>query len=221
MRQLSVIIPSRTLSNLTPCVDAVQRHDYNDDIIVVWDRSGQNHFIPPSRHYRVREVETPFIYSQNCNVGIAAAAHNDVILLNDDAMLCTMGGFTAMQRQADEHPEFGIIAAVTDVTGQEHQHPKGIGLREVPRMVCFICVLIPRRTIDTVGLLDEEFTGYGYDDDSYCLRVRQHGLKIGVFDHCFVDHSSLKSTFRGEQYPSAAFEENRQIFVRKYGAHPL
>jgi len=221
MRQLSVIIPSRTLSNLGPCVNAVQCHDYNDDIIVVWDRSNHREFIPASRHYRVREVETPFIYARNCNIGIEAAGQNDVMLLNDDAMLRTMGGFTAMQRQADEHREFGIIAAVTNVTGQEHQIPHGVGLREVPRMVCFVCVLIPRRTIDKVGMLDEEFTGYGYDDDSYCLRVRQHGLKIGVFDHCFVDHASLKSTFRGDQYPTAAFEENREIFVRKYGAHPL
>lgn len=221
MRYLSVIIPSRTLSNLTPCVDAVQCHDYNDDIIVVWDRSRQNDVLPATHDYRVSEVKTPFIYSRSCNVGIEAAGQNDVILLNDDAMLRTMGGFTAMQRQAYEHPEFGIIAAVTNVTGQEHQMPHSVGLREVPRMVCFICVLIPRRTIDKVGLLDEDFIGYGYDDDSYCLQVRQHGLKVGVFDHCFVDHSSLQSTFRGEQYPSAAFEENRQIFVRKYGSHPL
>jgi len=221
MRQLSVIIPSRTLSNLTACVDAVQRHDYNDNIIAVWDRSGGAEHLTPNPGYRVQEVRTPFVYSRSCNIGIEAAGHHDVILLNDDAMLQTPGGFNAMQRQAEEHPEFGVIAAVTNVAGLDLQQPQSVGLREVPRMVCFICVLIPRRTLDKVGLLDEEFVGYGYDDDSYCLRVRQHGLKIGVFDHCFVDHSSLKSTFRGEQYPSTAFEENRQIFVRKYGAHPL
>ena len=103
MRQLAVIIPSRTLSNLAACVGAVQRHDYNDNIITVWDRSGGNDHLKPNPGYRVREVCTPFVYSRSCNIGIEAAGRHDVILLNDDAMLQTPGGFTAMQRQAEEH----------------------------------------------------------------------------------------------------------------------
>jgi GT2 family glycosyltransferase len=218
MNNLSVIIPSRTLSNLTPCAQAVARHEGCVDTVVVWDRSNGNDWIPPTFGYRVRDVEMPFVYARNCNIGIESAGDNDVILLNDDALLQTPGGFTAMQRAATEHPEYGIIGAVTNVVGNQNQLPQEIGLREDPRMVCFVCVLIPRRTIERVGLLDEEFIGYGFDDDSYCLRVRRAGLKIGIYDGCFVDHGSLRSTFRGDPRTPANLTQNAAIFKQKYGA---
>lgn len=215
---LSVVIPSRTLSNLTPCAQAVARHEQSADTIVVWDRSKGNKHLPPTSDYRVREVETAFVYARNCNIGIESAGDNDVVLLNDDAILGSPGGFTAMQKQAEQHPEYGIIGAVTNIVGNKNQWPQTVGLREDPRMVCFICVFIPRRTIERVGLLDEEFTGYGFEDDSYCLRVRRAGLKIGIYDGCYVDHGSLRSTFRGDPKTPADLRGNAAIFKRKYGA---
>jgi GT2 family glycosyltransferase len=221
---LSVIIPSRTLSNLTPCAEAVARHEDNVDTIVVWDRSNGNGWLPPTPSYRVREIDAPFVYARNCNIGIRSAGDNDVILLNDDALLQTPYGFTAMQRAAEEHPEYGLIGAVTNIVGNQNQLPqalRGTGLREEPRMVCFVCVFIPRSTIERVGLLDEEFTGYGFEDDSYCLRVRRAGLKIGIYDGCFVDHGSLRSTFRGDPNQPADLRQNSAIFKSKYGADHL
>jgi GT2 family glycosyltransferase len=70
----------------------------------------------------------PFIYARNCNLGIRMAGSGAVVLLNDDALLETVGGFTAMQRAGELHPEFGVIGAVTNVTGQPLQRPHGIGL---------------------------------------------------------------------------------------------
>jgi hypothetical protein len=87
--------------------------------------------------------------------GDSLAGGRDIVLLNDDALLQTSGGFTLLQKAAAEDPEYGLIAAACNNVGNENQFPKGIGLREDPRMVCFVAVLIPRRTIDLVGLLDE------------------------------------------------------------------
>jgi hypothetical protein len=218
MNNLSVIIPSRTLSNLTPCAEAVARHEESVDTIVVWDRSNGNEWIPPHPSYSRVVGETPFVYARNCNIGIGCAGNNDVVLLNDDALLRTSGGLAAMQRASEEHPKYGIIGAVTNIVGNANQLPQGIGLREDTRMVCFVCVFIPRSTINTVGLLDEEFTGYGFEDDSYCLRVRRAGLKIGIFDGCYVDHGSLRSTFRGDPRQPADLRQNAAIFKQKYGA---
>jgi GT2 family glycosyltransferase len=217
---LSVIIPSKTFSNLLPCALAVREHEPKARIIVVddgiegWTKQG----MVPCLTYA---GERPFIYSRNNNIGIRGAGADDVVLLNDDAILKTAGGFTTLQRAAEEHPEFGIIASTTNCVGNTNQHPKGIGLREDPRMVCFIAVFIPRRTIDVVGLLDEEFSSYGFEDDSYCLRIRRAGLKIGIHDGCFVDHASLKSTFRGDPRTAANLESGRRIFIKKWGSYPL
>lgn len=221
MNGLTVVIPSRNERNLKASVAAVRMMDPDCAIIAIWDASGNNPWPGGMPHIWAQSIDEPFVYARNCNRGIALAGDDDVVLLNDDALLATPGGFTAMQEQARKHPELGVIGAATNVTGQALQNPAGQGLREVPRMVCFMCALIPRATINAVGMLDEEFVGYGYDDDSYCLRTRRAGLKIGVYDNCFVDHGSLKSTFRGDIYPHAAFAQNRAIFVSKYGSHPL
>jgi GT2 family glycosyltransferase len=238
MNGLSVIIPSKTATNLSACIKGIcgewERYRPGPlvdgrveairippapEVIVIDDDPGGS-VKKVAEYYEARRVEgvKPFVYARNCNLGIVEAGTDDVILLNDDALLQTPGGFTAMQRAAAEHPEYGIIAAVTNIVGNQNQMPQGVGLREDPRMVCFVCVFIPRRTIDRVGLLDEEFVGYGFDDDSYCLRVRRAGLKIGIYDGCFVDHGSLRSTFRGDPRTPANLEHNAAIFRSKYGA---
>jgi GT2 family glycosyltransferase len=65
--------------------------------------------------------------------------------------------------------------------------------------MAFVCLLIPRRTIDRVGLLDERYCpDYGVEVLDYCESCSRGGLKVGVFDGCCVDHGSLTSSFRSD-----------------------
>jgi GT2 family glycosyltransferase len=173
----------------------------------------------------------PFCFARNMNLGIKAADTDDVILMNDDALLVSKGGFTRLAEAAVRNPEYGILSSACNNVGNPNQWPvrgggiAGAGIRggviesirEDRRMVCFIAVYIPRATIGDVGLLDEELTGYGYDDDLYCARVRAAGLKIGIYDGCFVDHSKLPPTFRRLPNVNELMNLNRAIFARKGG----
>jgi glycosyltransferase involved in cell wall biosynthesis len=219
---ISVIIPSKTASNLIPCVEAVRTHEPGARIIVVDD--GVDWASASPRVEPIFQVvgERPFVYARNCNLGIKAAGDDDVVLLNDDALLQTVGGFSVLQKAAEEHPEYGVIAAACSNVGNRNQRPQGhYRLHDDPRMVCFVCVLIPRRTLDMVGLLDERFTGYGHEDDDYCYRVRRAGLKIGIHDGCYCDHGKLRSTFRGAPGAGGDLRVGRQIFIDKWGSYPL
>ena len=215
---LTVIIPSKTASNLFPCVDAVRRHEPEARIVIVDDTPDLSLALRPEWMPAITvEGVKPFIYARNCNLGIRAAGSDDVILLNDDALLESTGGFTAMRRAAELHPEYGVIGAVTNVTGQPLQRPQGIGLREVPH-IAFVCVLIPRGTIDRVGLLDERYClDYGVEDLDYCEATRRAGLKVGVFDSCFVDHGRLTSSFRGDPSAPRSFARNKALYDAKWG----
>jgi GT2 family glycosyltransferase len=214
----SVIIPSKTDRNLRACVAAVRAAGETSRIIVADDFDGP---VGLPRNYEPVDWQKgvkPFVFSRNVNIGIEAANGDDVILLNDDALLKTPHGFTAIERIAAAHPEYGVIASACHNVGNRRQWPQKVGLREEPRMVCFVCVYIPRRTIETVGLLDERFVGYGCDDDDYCLRVTRAGLKIGIFDGCYVDHASLNSAFRGRALSAGDYRGNLKIFADKWGA---
>ena len=211
---MTVVILSKTSSNLIPCVEAVRKNEPNARIIVVDDGCET---LPPG----VEAVEgvKPFIFARNANIGIRLAGENDdVVLLNDDALLQTFGGLSIMQQAAKDYPQYGIIGATCNNVGNRNQNPQGVGLRTDPRMVCFVCVLIPRKTLDAVGLLDEVFKAYGFEDDDYCLRVRRAGFLVGIHDGCYCDHESLKSSFRSDPTCAASLVEKGAIFRQMWGA---
>jgi GT2 family glycosyltransferase len=94
---------------------------------------------------------------------------DDVVLLNDDAVLETHGGFAALRKAAELNPAYAVIAST--VTGYDnlarplldsegrHRHMREFEVRPV-RAVPFICVYIPRWTIQNIGVLDPRYYGY-------------------------------------------------------------
>jgi GT2 family glycosyltransferase len=67
-----------------------------------------------------------------------------------------------------------------------HFHRAGI---LIEGMLAFFCVALKRRTVNTVGLLDENFVGGG-DDDDYCRRLRKSGYVLGLSLDTYVIHHS-------------------------------
>jgi len=217
-KHLSIIIPSKTDKNLGKCVEAIRDMHESGRIIVVDDFEGQKRFLHPDfEPIDWQDGKKPFVFARNINIGIRAAGEDDVILLNDDALLRSPGGFSQMQTITNISQEFGLISATTNVVGNLEQQPQGRGLREEKRTVAFVCVLIPRRTIELVGLLDEAFVAYGWEDNDYCRRVRHAGLKLGIWDGCFVDHGALTSTFRGNPQAPGDIAQGSEIYRTKWG----
>lgn len=214
---LAVVIPTRNPENLAASSAAVRKHEPSALIVVVDDGLG----IRPQACVLIPGIK-PFIYARNCNLGIRAALKdltcNGVVLLNDDAILESPGGFTLLAEACDADPSIGIIGATCNNVGNRNQWPQGVGLRQEPRMVCFVGVYIPRHILESVGLLDERFEGYGFEDDDYCTRVRAAGLKVMIHDGCYLDHGSLTSTFRGNPSAPANLAHNSKIYRQKWGA---
>lgn len=165
--------------------------------------------------------QKPFIFARNANLGIRAAG-TDVVLLNDDAFLQTPGGLDFLAAAArNEEDGFGLVSA--GLLGRVGNHNQSVkegteGTRAEKETLTFVCVYIPRRTIEVVGPLDERFIGYGFEDNDFCLRARNAGLRLGVVDRCVVDHSDpLLSSFRSKPDYVKLFEQNREIYVSKWG----
>ena len=162
----------------------------------------------------------PFVFARNVNLAVQWAG-TDVVLLNDDAVLETLRGFSALAEEARRSPSLGILsAAVRGGVGNPNQLWKGDGAtRPEARRLSFVCVYIKAQAFAAVGLLDERYTGYGYEDDDFCLRILRVGMGLGVFDGCLVDHSRPEaSTFRTRPDLLRLSEENRATFERQWGA---
>ena len=225
---LMVVIPSKNVDNLDASLAAIAYLD-PQNVVVIDDGIEHRRMKFP---YLARFVQgvRPFIYARACNMGIVAAGRDDLILLNDDALLKTPYGFSKLQQQHREHPEYGLIGSSINVCGTPAQHRlTRDSLREAKVTIVFACVFIPRSTIDRVGLLDERFCvnaggpgprGYGLEDDDYCFRVRKAGLKTGVYDGCFIDHTTLPSTFRADPEHPWDVQVHERLFHEKHGVWP-
>ena len=237
-----VIIPSKLTRNLLSCLRAVTERepDLPTSSIIVIDDGIEPHARNLLQDKGVRFIDgaKPFVFARNVNLGfnrafasLDAARFKDepadgVIVLNDDALLMTIGGFTALARVASENPSYGAVSGVMRCVGNRNQWPSNKGLRDEPRIVCFVCVYLPRSTVEKVGPMDERFGGlnrrgetiYGFCDDDYCLRIRKVGLKLGIFDGCLVNHDG-QSTFRGDH--GCPLGPGREVFIEKWGAYPL
>jgi glycosyltransferase involved in cell wall biosynthesis len=235
----SVIIPSKTITNLVPCIQAVFRHEPKLERIVVVDDGidWTEEATAELEGITCIPGEKPFVFSRNVNIGIRhtlpkiettcsgdlrptfmdGQAEEGVVVLNDDALLESRGGFSLLERASEEHPEFGLIGVTTNITGQPFQQPRGIGLREIATFA-FVGVFIPAHTLRTVGLMDERFNAdYGCEDADYIESVTRAGFKIGVHDGCYVDHGSLTSTFRGDPKAPKSFKQNLGLLMQKWG----
>lgn len=228
----SVVAPSKTASNLVPCVAAIRSEEPAlgpSRIIIVDDGLGERGVSWDAIGCTVIPNERrggQFVFSAAINVGIREALKDSsihgIVATNDDALLESPGGFSLLAAEAEAHPEYGIIGATTNKTGQPLQWRRtgeGSGLRTVPH-IAFVCVYIPRRTLETVGLLDERYClpgKYGCEDLDYCEAVTRAGLKVGVHDGCFVDHASLTSSFRGDPSAPGDFLPHLELCIAKWG----
>lgn len=126
----------------------------------------------------IKGVE-PFIFARNLNLGIKAAEGDDVLCVNDDVE------FTSSLIDELSEASYRNNAAITSprVLGD------GIGLRMAQASyplegrwtvaddyIPFVCVFIRREVINTLGLLDEQFDGYGADDVDYGRRALAAGF---------------------------------------------
>jgi GT2 family glycosyltransferase len=161
----------------------------------------------------------PFNFSRNANLGIREAG-TDVILLNDDARLLTFRGFTLLSQKVKEQRQIGVCSAgIQGVVGNPRQiNYRCAQLRLESRVLAFVCVYIPKAVYEQLGLLDERFSGYGFEDNDYCARVLAAGLQLGIWDGCLIDHSGeLPSTFRTRPDLWTLFQQNRRQFREKWG----
>lgn len=200
-RQFAVVIPSDDEDNLSvsaPAVLSMHPGMPPSDIIVVSKRLRPESVREGLRGLTYVLDESPFCFSRRVNLGFQAAQDRDVVLMGDDVEVVTQNAFRMM---AVDAPFRILSAAIRGRVGPWWQKEGETHL--VAPFVSFVCVYIPRAVYEIVGLLDETFPGYGYDDTDYCLRAARSGILTGVIGAALVEHnckipSSFVTKFPGE-----------------------
>lgn len=241
-RPLAVLIPSRSDKHLEPLLTSMERSQAGSTTCVWVGDNGVSldfkrkwpmvHWVP---------VPRPFVFAQAINILANASVPNerddgtnaeipDLMVLNDDTEVATVNWITMCQAllASERAQSYGMISVqIAGGVGNPEQKVRGLGPMDIvdaEKTICFVACLIPRRVFETIGGLDEAFLGYGFDDDDYCERVRNAGLKCGVtgavtVKHGFGNnvHSSSYVPLLGHAEWMRAGEYNGRVFAKKYG----
>lgn len=169
------------------------------------------------------------------NQGLAIGSGEYLVMLNNDTYV-TAGWVRGLVRHLQRDKTIGLIGPVTNNIGNEAKIDinynnmtemqkasasytrRHLGQVYPLRTAAFFCVMMSRDVYEKVGSLDEAFGRGFFEDDDYCRRIEQIGLRIGCAEDVFVHHH-LSASFNKmkQQERQKLFEENLKIYEKKWG----
>jgi GT2 family glycosyltransferase len=242
--RVSIIVLTYNNLDLTKsCLASIDiLSDYSNLEIIVVDNASSDGTVDFLRNYAEGRLDVTLIlngenkgFSGGNNDGIRAARGDYVVILNNDTFV-TRGWVRGLLRHLARDPSVGLVGPVTNNIGNEakidiayssmdEMAEKALAYTRAHHLerievdsVAFFCVMIPRRILNEVGLLDEDFSIGFFEDDDYCRRVKSKGYRIAIADDVFVHHH-LSASFSalGVARKKEIFDQNRAVFEKKWG----
>lgn len=115
---------------------------------------------------------------------------------------------------------FKMLSQIHRFSNQfNHSNPKR--WKECDRLSGF-CLVYPRKVLDEVGLLDERFGLFAYEDYDYCRRVRQKGYRLIIAGDTYV-HRFGRRNFHplGARDYQKIVRQNKKYFLYKWDDHQV
>lgn len=248
---VSILIPFRDNVEMTQaCVTAIRRHTKGVPFeIILLDNfstgpeaeafAAAQANMPQTKVLRIAEA---FNYSRINNIGARAAAHEFLLLLNNDVFVNDDSWLRIMLDEALADPRVGAVGAKLLYPGGAVQHAGvvlGVGgvadhaLRGIPgdapgymmhamaaqeiSAVTGACMLVRREAFEAVGGLDEADLTIAFNDIDLCVKLAQAGWKIVFTPDAVAEHRESMS--RGSDLDSAKiarFMYENEVMRRRY-----
>lgn len=178
------------------------------------------------------------------NQGIRVSAGEYIMLLNSDTIV-KPGALRGLVYFLDEHPQAGAVGprlvrpdgtaqpyafggdptltylltrGLNQLLFRRYLHNWATDATQEVDWVSGACLVVRRRAIDQVGLLDENIFMY-FEDNDWCLRIRKGGWKVYLYPEVEVIHLGGCSL---SQNPAARAAYGRSLlyFYRKHYSKP-
>lgn len=212
-RQLSIVIPNRNGIDLIPrCVAFLQDLSIPFDLVVVDNASDDPRVwtfyqeLEQRFGARIIPFNEAFNYARMINIGVGAARHDFILLLNNDVIISDAAVILSALSFA-ARPEIGVVGTVMRYPDGTVQHA-GMALRrdaggncEVDHILRFArndegdyfgaltaprnwqCVtgafqLIPKAVFLELGGYDDVSLPVEHNDVDFCLKVRKSGRRV-------------------------------------------
>lgn len=184
------------------CLESIRLH--SSDYRLIFVDNGSPEFeavrgeLDRHPHLLIRNTENiGFIRATNQGLAVSTAPY--IVLLNNDTWVVP-GWLVRLRLALDETADAGLAGPLTTTpdSWQGRWNPAARPMTTIlssRSMLAFFCVMIKRRVIDSIGMLNEDFgAGFG-DDDEYCYRAQRAGFKLVLAEDLVIPHHH-RQTFK-------------------------
>ena len=227
---------------LEPFLDSIRRNTSypNYELIAVDNHSADGSAAELERHaqadprIRVERLSRNLGFAGGNNLAARMARGEFLALLNPDTIV-TSGWLERLLRPLEEDAAVGLVGPVSNFSGNEtkvnahYRSPAGLetfafdrartkrGETSSVEVVPLFCGLLRRSVWEEMGGLDETFEIGTFEDDDFCLRLRNAGYRIVTAEDCFIHHfgHGSFSKLKPEEF-ERIFESNRRRFESKW-----
>lgn len=236
--RVSIIIPTfNGLKYTKMCVESIKKHTFHPYEIIVVDNGssdGTVEYLESTGGIKRIFNRENRGYPAACNQGIEASDSPYVLLLNNDIIL-TKYWLSRLFQGFFAYPDTGLVgprsndsAGYQQIKAPEMKSPQDIDsfakkiktiaprqFREVDYLSGF-ALLIDRKVIRNVGMLDERFGVGNYEDQDFCKRAVNAGYRLLVANEVFIYHYGSRAFLENKFDYNSILEENRRKFAEKW-----
>ena len=234
-----VILSYNTLDYTKACIESIRTTCYSQcyEIIVIDNASndGSVEWLSEQQDIILIKNSENVGFPAGCNQGINAAnADNDIFLLNNDTILLPNSLFW-LRIGLYNGENVGATGAVTNYaangqivgghydTVEDYIHfGTGINVPDVnpyeeKTFLVMFAMLIKRKCLNMVGLLDELYTPGNFEDNDYGLRIMQNSYKCILCHNSYIYHFGSRSFGKNIRHYTDIYYTNREKFKNKWG----
>jgi GT2 family glycosyltransferase len=238
MRTSIVILTFNKIEYTKKCIESIRKFtDMTKCEVIIVD----NNSTDETRDWLINQKDLKVIlndenvgFPKGCNIGIEAAKkENDILLLNNDTIV-TYNWLANLNKCLYSDELIGAVGPVTNSSAYyqqieiDYKDLEGIyefGLKynisnrelwEQRQKLIGFCMLIKRKALDEVGVLDEIFTPGNFEDDDYSIRLIDKGYKLVLCRDTFIHHYGGASFSNNKDY-ARIISRNEKAFMNKWG----
>jgi GT2 family glycosyltransferase len=237
-----IVLNWNSWSETSTCLSSLERLTYENKKVIVVD-NGSTDDSASRIHERFPWAEVVFTgknlgFPRGCNVGIRRVLEESadyVWLLNNDAT-ADPGALDALVDKAESDSQIGAVGSavycmeeptqlqawgggyVNFWIGRSRHFLKPVADEKVQYLIG-ASLLVSRRVLETVGLLDEGIFLY-WDDPEYCWRLRSAGWKLAVAGQSKIWHKGMSAYGKRNPRADAFFNASAARFFSRHSPTP-
>lgn len=237
-----VVLTYNQLDYTKKCIDSIRDYTTRDtyEIIVVDNNStdGTVDWLRVQNDIKVIYNQENLGFPKGCNQGIKISKGDNILLLNNDTVV-THNWLDNLITCLYSSDKIGAVGPITNYCSnyqaigvsynndlvEMHKFAKTLNIsnpekwEERLRLIGF-CLLVKRSVVEAIGFLDEQFSPGNFEDDDYCLRIRNEGYRIMLCNDTFIHHFGSVSFGKDFSIFSSILNINKEKFKLKWGIDP-